>query len=86
MGEHRQFTIATNMQGYFAHPGSPWERGTNENTHGLIRQYFPKGTDCAAVSLAEIKGVQGELNDRPPQVLGWKEPNQVFQRLVALEG
>lgn len=58
MSEHQQFTIDTGMQVFFAHPGSPWERGTNENTNGLIRQYFPKGTDFSQVSNEEIKKVQ----------------------------
>lgn len=86
MSEHQRFTIATNITVYFAHPGSPWERGTNENTNGLIRQYFPKGTDFSTVSVREIKRVQRELNDRPRKVLGWKKPDEVFNQLVALKG
>lgn len=58
MSEHEQFTIDTGIQVFFAHPGSPWERGTNENTNGLIQQYFPKGTDFTQVSEDEIKKVQ----------------------------
>lgn len=86
MSEHKRFTLDTNITVYFAHPGSPWERGTNENTNGLIRQYFPKGTDFSKVSVSEIARVQRELNDRPRKVLGWKKPNEVFNQLVALEG
>ena len=84
MSDHQQFTIDTDMQVFFAHPGSPWERGTNENTNGLIRQYFPKGTDFSQVSVDEIKKVQRKLNDRPRRVLNYYKPNEVFNKLVAL--
>lgn len=84
MSEHRQFTIDTGIQVYFAHPGSPWERGTNENTNGLVRQYFPKGTDFSNVARREIKKVERELNDRPRKVLHWKKPDEVFNQIVAL--
>ena len=85
MSEHKQFTIDTGVQVYFAHPGSPWERGTNENTNGLIRQYFPKGTEFDKVTPREIKRVQRELNDRPRAVLHWKKPDEVINQLVALK-
>jgi transposase, IS30 family len=85
MSGHLQFTIDTGIQVYFAHPGSPWERGTNENTNGLVRQYFPKGTDFSLVSRQEIKRVERELNDRPRKVLDWKKPDEVFNSLVALK-
>lgn len=85
MSEHRQFTMDTGMQVYFAHPGSPWERGTNENTNGLIRQYFPKGTEFDKVSTREIKRVQRELNDRPRAVLHYKKPDEAINQLVALK-
>jgi transposase, IS30 family len=85
MSEHKQFTIDTNIQVYFAHPGSPWERGTNENTNGLIRQYFPKGTEFDKVSVRQIKRVQRELNDRPRAVLHYKKPDEVINQLVALK-
>jgi IS30 family transposase len=85
MSEHQQFTIDSGMQVFFAHPGSPWERGTNENTNGLIRQYFPKGTDFTQVSEEEIKKVQRKLNDRPRKVLNFYKPNEVFNKLVALK-
>jgi IS30 family transposase len=84
MSGHRQFTIDTGIQVYFAHPGSPWERGTNENTNGLIRQYFPKGTEFDRISVREIRRVERELNDRPRAVLDWKKPDEVFNGLVAL--
>lgn len=85
MSGHKQFTIDTGIQVYFAHPGSPWERGTNENTNGLVRQYFPKGTDFSTVSTRAIKKVEQELNDRPRKVLYWKKPDEVFNQLVALK-
>lgn len=85
MSDHKKFTIATGMQVYFAHPGSPWERGTNENTNGLIRQYFPKGTDFRTVSTKEIKRVQRQLNGRPRAAIGYQKPCDVIQQLVALK-
>ena len=85
MSKHKQFTIDTGIQVYFAHPGSPWERGTNENTNGLVRQYFPKGTDFSMVSARTIKKVERELNDRPRKSLCWKKPDEVFNQLVALK-
>jgi IS30 family transposase len=85
MGKHKRFTIDTGIQVYFAHPGSPWERGTNENTNGLIRQYFPKGTEFDKVSTREIKRVQRQLNDRPRAVLNYLKPDEVFNELVALK-
>ena len=85
MLEHKRFTIDTGIQVYFAHPGSPWERGTNENTNGLIRQYFPKGTDFSKVSQYQIKRVQRRLNDRPRAVLHYEKPDEVINRLVALK-
>lgn len=84
MSEHRRFTIDTGIQVYFAHPASPWERGTNENTNGLIRQYFPKGTDFSKIPAREIKRVQRQLNDRPRAVLNYDKPDEVFNKLVAL--
>lgn len=84
MSEHKRFTMDTNIQVYFAHPGSPWERGTNENTNGLIRQYFPKGTDFSKVSKREIKKVQQSLNTRPRKTLNWQTPQETFNKLVAI--
>lgn len=84
MSGHQQFTIDTGIAVYFAHPGSPWERGTNENTNGLIRQYFPKGTAFDTILVREIRRVERELNDRPRAVLNWKKPDEVFNGLVAL--
>lgn len=84
MSEHKAFTIDTGIQVYFAHPASPWERGTNENTNGLIRQYFPKGTEFDKIPTREIKRVQRQLNDRPRAVLNYLKPDEVFNELVAL--
>ena len=85
MSEHTQFSIDTGITVYFAHPASPWERGTNENTNGLIRQFFPRGTDFNTVSRAELKRVQDLLNTRPRKVLNFELPQQAFTRLVALD-
>ena len=85
MSEHQQFTIDTGIQVYFAHPGSPWERGSNENTNGLIRQYFPKGTDFSEVSEEEIRIIQRKLNDRPRKALKYYKPDEVINKLVALK-
>lgn len=82
MADHKLFTKETDMKVYFAHPRSPWERGTNENTNGLIRQFFPKGTDFNKVSRREIKKVQDLLNGRPRATLGFRKPYQVFNELI----
>ena len=82
MAEHTLFTKATQMQVYFAHPGSPWERGTNENMNGLIRQFFPKGTDFSKISRRAVKHVQHLLNGRPRKVLNWATPYEVFHTLL----
>jgi len=79
MAEHKQFTNHTNMPVYFAHPYSSWERGTNENTNGLIRRFFPKGTDFKKVSEKQLKIVQKKLNNRPRKILRYRTPNEVFQ-------
>jgi len=82
MAKHKLFTNITGVKVYFAHPRSPWERGTNENTNGLIRQFFPKGTDFNKVTRYKIKKVQDLLNGRPRQTLGFKKPFQVFNKLI----
>ncbi len=83
MAEHKLFTAATRMKVYFAHPHSPWERGTNENTNGLIRDYFPKGTDFSQISRRRIRQVQKELNERPRNVLNWDTPIEAMIRLLS---
>lgn len=82
MAEHELFTKDTKMQVYFADPYAPWQRGTNENTNGLIRQYFPKGTDFATIPRRKIKAVQDLLNGRPRKVLKWQTPLEVFENLL----
>jgi transposase, IS30 family len=86
MAEHKILTEETGVKVYFADPRSPWQRGTNENTNGLIRQYFPKKTDFSKVSIEEIKFAQNELNERPRKVLDWETPKEKFKKLIgALE-
>ena len=82
MTQHRPFTAETQIKVYFAHPKSPWERGTNENTNGLIRQFFPTSTDFTQVSLKEIKEVEYLLNDRPRKVLDWDKPCEAFAKVL----
>lgn len=82
MSEHKLFTENTKMKVYFCHPGSPWERGTCENTNMLVRDYFPKGTDFSLVSKRELKRVQRELNERPRKTLGYETPISVFNKEV----
>ena len=82
MREHRLFTKQTQMRVYFAHPHCPWERGTNENTNGLLRQFFPKGTRFNQVSRKEIKQVQAMLNDRPRKVINWHSPAHACNQLL----
>jgi IS30 family transposase len=81
MSEHHGFRMATDMHVYFCDPGAPWQRGTNENTNGLLRQYFPKGTDLSQHSAADLAAVAEELNTRPRKTLGWDTP---AERLAAL--
>jgi IS30 family transposase len=82
MREHRLFTEQTKMRVYFAHPHCPWERGTNENTNGLLRQFFPKGTRFNQLARRDIKQVQTLLNDRPRKVLNWHSPAHAFNHLL----
>ncbi len=83
MSQHVAFTVETAVQVYFCDPHSPWQRGSNENTNGLLRQYFPRGTDLSPFTQTELDDVAGELNDRPRQTLGWLKPCEVLARLVA---
>ncbi|MGA8015551.1 MAG: IS30 family transposase [Candidatus Dormiibacterota bacterium] len=83
MSQHLGFTVDTGVQVYFCDPSSPWQRGTNENTNGLLRQYFPKGTDLSGFTQAELDAVAQELNERPRQTLGWMTPSQRLAQVVA---
>ena len=82
MSEHKLFTKETNMQVYFCDPHSPWQRGTNENTNMLIRDFFPKQTDFSKFTRKEIKHVQKLLNERPRKTLDWSTPKEKFKELL----
>ena len=83
MAQHVQITMATDMAIYFCDPHSPWQRGSNENTNGLLRQYFPKGTNLNTHSLEDLTAVAAELNDRPRKTLGWLTPAQSYHRILS---
>jgi IS30 family transposase len=86
MADHRRFSMATQMQVYFCDPRSPWQRGTNENTNRLLRQYFPKKTDLAVYSQADLDEVALKLNQRPRKTLSYLSPAEQFDRGVASTG
>ncbi|MEU7839334.1 IS30 family transposase, partial [Micromonospora sp. NPDC049114] len=82
---HRDFTIATDCPVYFCDPHSPWQRGSNENTNGLLRQYFPKGQfDFTTIDQAGLDHVADELNDRPRMTLGWATPGEKMAQLLGV--
>ena len=83
MAQHAQLRIDTGLEVYFCDPQSPWQRGTNENTNGLLRQYFPKGTDLARHSAGDLGGVAATLNSRPRKTLGWRTPAEVLDEHLA---
>ena len=86
MAQHRRFTVATDVAVYFCDPRSPWQRGSNENTNGLLRQYFPKGMDLSQVTQRQLDAVARQLNTRPRETLGFRTPAAMFAEAVALTG
>jgi IS30 family transposase len=86
MADHRRFSMATQMQVYFCDPRSPWQRGTNENTNRLLRRYFPKKTDLAVYSQADLDEVALKLNQRPRKTLSYLSPAEQFDLGVASTG
>ena len=86
MAAHKEFTVATDVQVYFCDPHSPWQRGSNENTNGLLRQYFPKGQDVSHVTQAELNRVAALINERPRETLNWQTPLEALKATVASTG
>ena len=83
MRNHAQIRLATDLDIYFCDPASPWQRGSNENTNGLLRQYFPKGTDLSGYHADYLEFVSAQMNRRPRQTLGWKSPAEALNELLS---
>ncbi len=86
MADYKRFTLATDIKVYFCDPQNPWQRGTNENTNGLLRQYFPKGTDISDYSQVQLNAVARKLNERPRKTLSYQTPAEIFNQSVASIG
>jgi IS30 family transposase len=83
MSQHARLRIDTGLRVYFCDPHSPWQRGTNENTNGLLRQYFPKGTDLSMHSATDLEAVALNLNTRPRKTLGWRTPAEALDQFLS---
>ena len=86
LADHQRFTLITNIDVYFCDPQSPWQRGSNEKTNGLLRQYFPKETDLPVHSQAKLNAVARQLNERPRKTLEFRTPAERFNACVVLTG
>ncbi len=84
MAAHHSFTLTTDVPVYFCAPASPWQRGSHENTNGLLRQYFPKGTDLSVHSHKHLDAIAAQLNGRPRKTPGWETPAERLHKLLAV--